>query len=223
MKIIVFCGVTPCGPCKNRRFGGTYRLHHQGKRNQRAENVRRNLTCNGDFWSLILVTLMMEAIRSSETCLIQIPSVCFQIRSPKAAFGTSCSLAFQWILNASLNIKMKSLWTMSSDLPPLWITLLHGTVNYVGNVTFPGWGRGSPKCYDALSQWQLAKDKIDPEEAPTVNMLITLLYSKCIRIIKNWCFVSSTSYWGLEGLWAQLTFYMLLILRKMKIRDCYRD
>jgi hypothetical protein len=29
MKNAVFWGVTPCGCCKNRRFGGTY-LHHQG-------------------------------------------------------------------------------------------------------------------------------------------------------------------------------------------------
>jgi hypothetical protein len=26
----VFLDVTPCGSCKNRRFGGTYRLLHQG-------------------------------------------------------------------------------------------------------------------------------------------------------------------------------------------------
>jgi hypothetical protein len=26
----VFWDVTPCGSCKNRRFGGTWRLHHQG-------------------------------------------------------------------------------------------------------------------------------------------------------------------------------------------------
>jgi hypothetical protein len=29
-------GMSPCGFCKNRRFGGTYR--HQGERNQRATN-----------------------------------------------------------------------------------------------------------------------------------------------------------------------------------------
>jgi hypothetical protein len=30
MENAVFCNVTSYGSCKNRRFGGTYRLHHQG-------------------------------------------------------------------------------------------------------------------------------------------------------------------------------------------------
>jgi hypothetical protein len=30
MKNDVFWVVTPCGSCKNRRFGGTWRLLHQG-------------------------------------------------------------------------------------------------------------------------------------------------------------------------------------------------
>jgi hypothetical protein len=30
MKNAVLWDVTPCGSGKNRRFGGTYRLHHQG-------------------------------------------------------------------------------------------------------------------------------------------------------------------------------------------------
>jgi hypothetical protein len=34
MKNGVFWDVTPCGSCKNRRFGGAYRLHHQGKMNR---------------------------------------------------------------------------------------------------------------------------------------------------------------------------------------------
>jgi hypothetical protein len=38
MKNAVFLDVTPCGRCKNRRFGGTYRLHHQGDKNRRARN-----------------------------------------------------------------------------------------------------------------------------------------------------------------------------------------
>jgi hypothetical protein len=33
MKNGVFWVVTPCGSCKNRRFGGTWRLHHQGDKN----------------------------------------------------------------------------------------------------------------------------------------------------------------------------------------------
>jgi hypothetical protein len=39
----VFLGVTPCGSCKNGRFGGTHRLH-QDEGNQRASNnVSSNL------------------------------------------------------------------------------------------------------------------------------------------------------------------------------------
>jgi hypothetical protein len=33
----------PCGHCKNRRFGGKYRLHYQGEKNRRSRNnVRSN-------------------------------------------------------------------------------------------------------------------------------------------------------------------------------------
>jgi hypothetical protein len=41
MKNAVFCDITPCGSCKNRRFGGTYR-HHHGDKNRRARTVRSN-------------------------------------------------------------------------------------------------------------------------------------------------------------------------------------
>jgi hypothetical protein len=52
MKNTVFWDVTPCGSCKNRRF----------------ERVRRLLfTANDIPISPILVTLMMEALNSSET------------------------------------------------------------------------------------------------------------------------------------------------------------
>jgi hypothetical protein len=34
MKNGVFWVVTPCGSCKNRRFGGTWRLLHQGDKNR---------------------------------------------------------------------------------------------------------------------------------------------------------------------------------------------
>jgi hypothetical protein len=34
MKNGVFWDVTPCGSCKNRRFGGTWRLLHQGDKNR---------------------------------------------------------------------------------------------------------------------------------------------------------------------------------------------
>jgi hypothetical protein len=28
----------PCGSCKNRQFGGTYRMHHQSDKNRQARN-----------------------------------------------------------------------------------------------------------------------------------------------------------------------------------------
>jgi hypothetical protein len=38
MKNAVFRDVTPCGCCKNRRFGGTYRLRPRDNKNRRACN-----------------------------------------------------------------------------------------------------------------------------------------------------------------------------------------
>jgi hypothetical protein len=62
LKIIIFWDVTPCSllSCK-RRFGGTYRLHLQGRRN----NFSRNQQVSR--WKIISSTLKMEAICSSET------------------------------------------------------------------------------------------------------------------------------------------------------------
>jgi hypothetical protein len=34
LKNGVFWEITPCGSCKNRRFGGTQRLHRQGDKNR---------------------------------------------------------------------------------------------------------------------------------------------------------------------------------------------
>jgi hypothetical protein len=34
MKNAIFWDVTPCGFYKSKRFGGTYRLHHQGDKNR---------------------------------------------------------------------------------------------------------------------------------------------------------------------------------------------
>jgi hypothetical protein len=38
MKNAIFLDATPCGSCKNRRSGGTCRLHHQGEKNRRTRN-----------------------------------------------------------------------------------------------------------------------------------------------------------------------------------------
>jgi hypothetical protein len=75
MKNAVFWDVAPCGSCMNRRFGVTYRLHHQGDKDQLARNNislnnnRSTLRVTDNFvpCSPILLTLMMEAILSSET------------------------------------------------------------------------------------------------------------------------------------------------------------
>jgi tRNA splicing endonuclease len=37
MKNAVFWDLTPRGFCMKRRFGGKYRLHHQGEKNQQAQ------------------------------------------------------------------------------------------------------------------------------------------------------------------------------------------
>jgi hypothetical protein len=42
MRNAVFWDFTPCGSCKNLRFGGKYRVRHQSGRNQRARNVSSN-------------------------------------------------------------------------------------------------------------------------------------------------------------------------------------
>jgi hypothetical protein len=51
---------------KSRRSGGTYRLHHQDEINQRPRTTLA-VNVNAGFSSLILSTLMMQAISSSET------------------------------------------------------------------------------------------------------------------------------------------------------------
>jgi hypothetical protein len=61
MKNAVFSDVTLCGYCKNRSFGRTYHLHHQGEKNQLL------VSANALPVSLILFTLTMEEIYFSET------------------------------------------------------------------------------------------------------------------------------------------------------------
>jgi hypothetical protein len=76
MKNGVLWDVTPCGSCNNRRFGGTQCLQHQGDKNRltltvnsHQRTLRRNVA-NVVPSSPILVTLMMEAVRSSETSVL---------------------------------------------------------------------------------------------------------------------------------------------------------
>jgi hypothetical protein len=77
MKNAVFWDMAPCGSSENRRFGGTYRLHHQSEKDQRAwNNVSRNTqrasvpTSNVVASSPILVTLIIEAITASEMSVL---------------------------------------------------------------------------------------------------------------------------------------------------------
>jgi hypothetical protein len=77
-KNAVLWDVTQFGSCENRRFGGTYRLHHQGDKNRRARKPfavishQSMLQRENNFPSLpILVTLMMEVILSSETWVLK--------------------------------------------------------------------------------------------------------------------------------------------------------
>jgi hypothetical protein len=74
MKNAIFWDVTPCGSCKNRRLDGTYNLHNQGDKKRRARNdvssVLRLLGTANFPSSQILVTLMIEAIRSSERSVL---------------------------------------------------------------------------------------------------------------------------------------------------------
>jgi hypothetical protein len=62
---------------KNRRYGGRYRLHHQGDKKRRARNYQSSsalfrllVTANVVPSSPNLVILMMEAILSSETSVL---------------------------------------------------------------------------------------------------------------------------------------------------------
>jgi hypothetical protein len=66
----------PCDSCKNRRFGGTYRLRHQGDKNRQirtnvnsisSQRASIAVTAHVVPSSPSLVTLMMEAIRSYKT------------------------------------------------------------------------------------------------------------------------------------------------------------
>jgi hypothetical protein len=89
MKNAVFLNMVQCGSCKDRRFGGTYSLHHNVARTGKLgitlavtiniNTVRRNvllvvlrllIIVNVVPSSPILVTLIMEAIRSSETSVL---------------------------------------------------------------------------------------------------------------------------------------------------------
>jgi hypothetical protein len=75
IKNAVFCDVTPCSSCKNRRFGGTWRLLHQGDIGELGTTlaVTNNIKNNNIeifLRSVLLVTLMKEVLSSSETSVL---------------------------------------------------------------------------------------------------------------------------------------------------------
>jgi hypothetical protein len=82
MKNAVFWDVTPYS-CKIRRFGGKSRLHHEANENRRGTNndssnyivfllslIRLLVAANAVPNSPIFVSLVIEAIRSSETSVL---------------------------------------------------------------------------------------------------------------------------------------------------------
>jgi hypothetical protein len=69
MKNDVFWDMAPCTSCVNRRFGGTYRLHLQGRKiPERGSRVSRWLqTAHAGSSLTDFSTLKLKASRSSET------------------------------------------------------------------------------------------------------------------------------------------------------------
>jgi hypothetical protein len=60
MKNAVFWDVMTCGYCKNRRFEGEYRFHHQGDKNRGARNTVSS-NCKPS-------TLRRNIVRKEELC-----------------------------------------------------------------------------------------------------------------------------------------------------------
>jgi hypothetical protein len=66
MRSSIFWDITPCSPLKvNRRFGGTHRLHLQGRTNRAKKPAWKQVASRS--CSAYSSTLKMEAICSSET------------------------------------------------------------------------------------------------------------------------------------------------------------
>jgi hypothetical protein len=68
LKSIIFWDVTPCSLLSyNRRFGGTYRLHLPGRKNNFSKQVASLPPACMLVLAEIISTLKMEAISSSQT------------------------------------------------------------------------------------------------------------------------------------------------------------
>jgi hypothetical protein len=100
VKNVVFWDFTKRGSCKNRRFGETYGLHHQGDKNRFI--LRFPVTADVPS-SPILVTLMMEALISSETPFLQEPQ---GITTQKTAFFLVTAVKTSSLLSHQLFLSM---------------------------------------------------------------------------------------------------------------------
>jgi hypothetical protein len=73
MKNAIFWDVEPCRSCVNRRFGGTYRLDHQGRkiREQGTSRLVTQSAATCSLWCLVrgFFCTEIEMIRSSETAV----------------------------------------------------------------------------------------------------------------------------------------------------------
>jgi hypothetical protein len=76
MKTAIFWDVTPCSSCKNRCFGGTYRLHPQCDKNRRLRSVLRLLDTANVVTSLSIPFILMMVMRSSETSVLTRAALC---------------------------------------------------------------------------------------------------------------------------------------------------
>jgi hypothetical protein len=116
MKNVVLWDVTPCGSYRNRRFGGMYRSSHPGDKNQRARaNVSTELLVTANVFpsSLIIFTLMMEAIRYSETsvltsatrCHISEDGILYHLCSSYSKIRSNHSRKMAWTMDKTQSIR----------------------------------------------------------------------------------------------------------------------
>jgi hypothetical protein len=95
MKNAVSADIMPRSNCKNRRFGGTHRLHHQDDKKYNVVFLRSMrlllVTANIFHSSPILLTQMLEALGSSKHRFLQEPQ---GVISQKTAFNLFRILEF---------------------------------------------------------------------------------------------------------------------------------
>jgi hypothetical protein len=63
MKSAIFWDITPCSPLKvNRRFGGTYDLHHQGRKISRARYQLESRLCLKPAFRLKIEAMLLRNV-----------------------------------------------------------------------------------------------------------------------------------------------------------------